>query len=122
MIRLFPFFLVGAAILIAQESRGNAPAKEDGVKLPVGKWNVSFLNGVKEECEIGKEGKCSVDEPLRQSNGTAEVKGSATVLTFNDERVERWTPAGKRYLVEHWFPASQFPEGEPVLGIAERAP
>jgi hypothetical protein len=53
-----------------------------------------------------------------------EAAGHAkdAVITFNDDRVERWTAVGDRFVVEHWFPASRVPVVAPVLGIAERAP
>jgi hypothetical protein len=43
------------------------------------------------------------------------------VIVCDDDRVERWTAVGQRMVVEHWFPAAQFPSGTPVLGIAEWA-
>jgi hypothetical protein len=86
-----------------------------------GKWNVEFANGVKEMCEVRKDRTVSVVEPLRTSTGKAEVKDGSVVLVYQDDRVERWTPIGKRMVVEHWYPGAQFPSGTPVLGIAEVA-
>ncbi len=88
-------------------------------RLPVGRWNVEFANGVKEVCEVGKDRTASVAEPLRTSSGKAEVKDGSVVIVYQDDRVERWTPVGKRMVVEHWYPGAQFPSGTPVLGIAE---
>jgi hypothetical protein len=48
-----------------------------------------------------------------------EVKNGSIVLIFQDDRVERWTPAGARMVVEHWAASAQFPSGTPVLGIGE---
>ncbi|MFN0021775.1 MAG: hypothetical protein ACKVP0_26310, partial [Pirellulaceae bacterium] len=90
--------------------------------LPVGKWKVEFANGVTEVCSFGKGGEASVEEPQRRSNGTAEVQGGSVVVTFQDDRVERWTKVGKRFVVEHWFPGSGFPAAAPVRGFAESAP
>jgi hypothetical protein len=95
-----------------------APA--DG--LPVGRWSVEFANGVKETCEISKDGMAFVAEPLRKSKGKAEVKDGSVVIVFEDDRVERWTPVGRRMVVEHWHPGAPYPSGTPVLGIAERSP
>lgn len=92
-----------------------APA--DG--LPVGRWNVEFANGVKEGCEVRKDGTASVEEPLRTAAGKVEIKNGSVVIVYQDDRVERWTPVGKRMVVEHWFPGAQFPCGRPVLGIAD---
>ena len=128
--RLLFIMLVCASIFVAQDSRGDVPrppATEAGpnsspeAALPIGKWKVEFSNGVTEVCQIGNGGESTVEEPRRRSNGMAEVKGGSVVITFNDNRVERWTPVGKRYVVEHWFPASQVPVTTPVLGIAEAA-
>ena len=92
--------------------------------LPVGIWKVEFTNGVVEECDIFKfdgNGHVFVAEPQRRKPGTMVAKEGSFVLTFTDDRVERWTPVGKRFIVEHWFPASRLPAATPVLGIAERA-
>jgi hypothetical protein len=87
-----------------------------------GKWTVEFTNGVTEVCRIGKDGEASVEEPLRRSDGTAVVQGGSVVITFQDDRVERWTAVGKRVVVEHWFPGARFPTAPPALGIATRTP
>jgi hypothetical protein len=60
-------------------------------------------------------------EPLRTAAGKAEAKDGSVVIVYQDDRVERWTPVGKRMVVEHWYPGSRFPSGTPVLGIAEVA-
>jgi hypothetical protein len=128
--RLLIILLVCASIVVAQDSRGDRPrppATETGLgrppqaALPIGKWKVEFANGVIEECHIGDGGECTVEEPRRKSNGVAEFKGGSVVIAFSDNRVERWTPVAKRYVVEHWFPASQVPVTSSVLGIAEAA-
>jgi hypothetical protein len=92
--------------------------------LPVGKWKVEFTNGVTEACDVFDfdGGQVTVDEPQRRSRGTVVVKRGSVVMTFNDDRVERWTAVGKRFVVEHWFPGAAFTTATPVLGIAERAP
>lgn len=88
--------------------------------LPVGKWTVEFADGSVEACEICVDGTASVSEPQRSSTGKAKMQDGGLLLVFNDDRTERWTAIGKRFVVEHWFPASQFPSVAPVLGIAER--
>jgi hypothetical protein len=115
MSRLIFLFALGSCVVVPLASQGKAPAlppRAAETGLPVGTWNVEFANGVKEVCEIGKDGTAS-------SEGKAVVKGSAVVIVYEDDRVERWTAVGKRLVVEHWFPASQFPTAAPVLGIAE---
>jgi hypothetical protein len=89
----------------------------------VGKWKVEYANGVAEACEVQKDGTAAVVEPVRIAGGKAVVSGGSVVLVFENGRVQRWTPVGKRFAVEHWFPGSQFPTAGPgVLGIADRAP
>jgi len=127
MPRLLPIVLVGAAILVVLGSLADAPGKDarpgnaPEAAFPVGTWRVEFTNGVIEECRIGNGGESSVEEPLRRSNGMAAVQGDSVVIAFHDDRVERWTPVGRRFVVEHWFPASRLPIATPVLGIAELA-
>src|SRR5262245_18994490 len=94
-----------------------APAPLAGL---VGQWTVEFTNGVRQRCEIHRDGKASVVEPLRTSAGTAVRQGGSIVIRYEDDRAERWTPMGNRFIVEHWFPASQLPIGAAVLGIADR--
>jgi hypothetical protein len=125
MTRLLAVLLVGSVCLVVQGFHGNVPAKEtrsNDAALPVGRWRVEFTNGVTEVCVIGRGGVAIVDEPLRRARGRAEISGNSVVLTFQDDRIERWTPVGQRFVVEHWFPGSQFPTASPVLGIGERAP
>jgi hypothetical protein len=111
-------FASHALFVFALDSAGNAPAPERG--LPTGEWSVEFANGVVETCEIRKDGTASESEPNRKSNGKAVDKDGAIVITFDDDRTERWTPVGKRMVVEHWYPSSQYPCGKPVLGIGDR--
>jgi hypothetical protein len=83
----------------------------------VGKWTVTFANGVVETCDVRANWTVSASEPKRSANGKAEVKGNALVITFADDRVERWTTVDKRVVVEHFFPGTEFPAGARVLGI-----
>jgi hypothetical protein len=119
--------LIASAVLaFALDSSGHAPAPMlpnlAAGHIPTGKWKVTFANGVVETCSIQKDGKASVDEPKRTSDGKVTVKDGIAILVFKDDRIERWTPIGRRMIVEHWFPPTQFPNGGRVLGIAERSP
>jgi hypothetical protein len=89
--------------------------------LPVGRWTVEFANGVKAVYQVRKDRRASVSEQNRTSTGKAELKDGSVLIVYQDDRVERWTPLGKRMLIEHWFARAQFPSGTPVLGIAEAA-
>ena len=88
--------------------------------LPTGEWSVEFANGVVETCAIRKDGTASESEPNRKSGGKAVEKDGATVIVFDDDRTERWTPVGKRMVAEHWYPSSQYPCGKSVIGIADK--
>lgn len=88
------------------------------VGLPVGKWSAEFANGVKQVCEVRKDGTASVAEPRRAAAGKAKVNDGSAVIVFEDDRVERWTAVGDKMVVEHWYPGTRFPTGTPVLGIA----
>jgi len=107
-----------ALFVFALASAGNAPAPQRS--LPAGEWSVVFANGVVETCAIRKDGTASESEPNRKSDGKAVDKDGALVITFDDDRTERWTRVGKRMVVEHWFPSSTYPCGTPVRGIADR--
>jgi hypothetical protein len=112
--------LIAAAVCAWPLSSGSAePPAPPPDNLPVGRWSVEFANGVKETCEVGKDGTASVVEPLRSSTGKAEVKDGSVVLVFQDDRIERWIPIGAKMVVEHWAAGAQFPSGTPVLGIGE---
>ena len=87
-----------------------------------GHWVVEFANGVVETCEVRADGTASVVEPARSSQGKTAAKGSAVVITFDDDRVERWSGTGASVMVEHWFPASRYPAGPSVVGTARRMP
>jgi len=91
-------------------------------RLPEGRWTVKFTNGVVETCVVRSDRTAAVNEPLRSSPGKAEARDGAVVITFADDRVERWTARSNRMVVEHWFPASQYPGGRKVVGFATRSP
>ena len=107
-----------ALFVSAIASAGNAPVPERS--LPAGEWSIEFANGVVKTCAIRKDGTASKSEPNPKSGGKAVDKDGALVITFDDDRTERWTRVGKRMFVEHWDPSSQYPCGKPVLGIADR--
>jgi hypothetical protein len=119
---LFPL-VAGLALVLPPPSWADppappAPAPQTGPLA--GRWTVEFANGVAEVCEIGQDGTASVAEPRRSSGGKVTARDGAVVVTYDDDRVERWTPVGRKAVVEHWFPGSAFPSGSPVLGIARR--
>ena len=114
--RTIAFLLTAClAVSLAQAD----PPRADPTPLPVGKWSVEFSNGVVEKVEIKKDGTASVTEPARSSDGKVTSTQGSFLFVCEDGRVERWTPVGKRMVVEHWPSADQFQNGTPVKGIAE---
>src|SRR4051812_172225 len=93
----------GALLTVSLSSAGDPPripeADRRAGDLPVGRWSVAFSNGVNEVCEIGNGGESAVEEPRRRSTGLAAAEGGSVVITFHDDRVERWTPVGDRFVV-----------------------
>lgn len=108
--------LVGGLAWSGLQAQPQQPAR------PLGKWQIEFSNKVVEICQIEASGEVFVDEARRLSAGKAVQKGEVTVISFADNRLERWTPVGNRFVVEHWAQGNQLPVTAPVLGIAERTP
>ena len=110
-------------VTVPLTSSGDPPAPLQPVAgpLPAGKWSVEFANGVVEKVEAKTDATVTVSEPGRTSGGKATALAGAILVVFEDDRVERWTAVGRRMVVEHWAPATQFPNGTPVRGIADRA-
>jgi hypothetical protein len=124
MAALRPLLLAALALAFCLSASARAPAplprrERDG--LPVGRWTVRFDNGVVQTCEVRGNGTIHVVEPHRNSGGKAVLAGRSVVITCDDDRAERWTRSQGRMVVEHWFPASAYPAGRAVRGVAERA-
>ena len=121
MTRSVSLLLVGTALFLLSGLEAAEPRSP--IAMPAGKWTVEFTNGVTESCHVFafRGWHAVVEEPLRKSRGTVTTDGGSVVLKFYDDRVERWTPVGKKYVVEHWCPSAAYPAGGAVLGIAEPA-
>lgn len=119
--RLLILFVAVVSLSVRASDDPMPAAKNPHGGLPVGKWTIEFSNGVVEASVIRGDNTTRVEEPLRAADGKVEAQSGGFVLTFADDRVERWTPVGKKFVVEHWFPASRLPTATPVLGIAEPA-
>jgi hypothetical protein len=111
--------LVLAVNVVADQPLSPPPGQITAV-LPAGLWSIEFANGVIEASVVRPDGTASVLEEKRKADGKAMVQSGAVVIIFEDDRIERWTPVGRKMVVEHWFPASAFPAGSAVLGIGER--
>ena len=113
------FAILAVALSASLVAVGDPPAPLVTEGLPVGRWRIEFANGVIETATVAQDGTANVTEPLRTSPGKATMKEGSAVIAFDDDRVERWTKVGKKWVVEHWFPAAAYPESRPVLGIAK---
>ena len=121
MMRVIRLVAIALLVTLTTSAVSRLEAKNAGpFTVIISTWRVVFENGVKETCEVDKSGDAVEKEPLRTAKGKAERQDKAFIIKFEDDRVERWTPVGGRMTVEHWFPASQYPNGPRVLGIAER--
>jgi hypothetical protein len=121
MSRTLVLLVAGLALVLPPPSWADPPPPPAPQAGPLaGRWVVEFANGVAEVCEIGQDGAASVAEPRRSSGGKVTARDGAVVVAYDDDRVERWTPVGRRAVVEHWYPGAAFPSGAPVLGIARR--
>ena len=89
-----------------------------GAQALAGTWVVSYGNGARRTYDVTADGTVR----LREEGRTGQLQhGDDLVLRFDDGKVERWTPARGRLLVEHWDPASRFPAQPPtVLGVGVR--
>jgi hypothetical protein len=79
-----------------------------------GKWKVRYASGSIRHYVFAPGGHVHFTDENRNgrlANG---------ILDFNDGRAERITPAGDRLLVEHFNPRETFPNGIPLLGVAEK--
>jgi hypothetical protein len=134
--------IICAALLIGWVSAGEPPSPLLWFSSPlppespvIGRWKVQFANGVVEACRISTNGTALVSEPERTSGGRTQVRSGATVIAYEDDRAERWTAVGAKYVVEHWCPIPpglkrmpgtvsnpgfDFSHPAPVLGIADR--
>ena len=110
--------LAGIAALVVLSSPAASRAEEPAARL-AGRWKVKFDNGVVELCVLGKDQTASVWEPRRQAAGKIEVRDGRVLVVYDDDRLERWAPVGRRAVVEHWARAADYPGKPPVLGIAE---
>ena len=129
MTRILIGLFAGIVLIAAHVCGGDEPAIPKGGPepiantadgLPVGLWKVEFANQVVEKVELRRDGTAFVVEPSRSSAGKPIVRGGSVVIIFDDDRTERWSAVGKRFVVEHWCPASPLPTTAAILGIAER--
>ena len=113
--------LLVAAVLAAQSFGGEEQDRAIERRLRAHAWRVEFANGVVQTNEFRDYGVASVSEPQRRAAGDVTYEAGAAVVTYGDNRTERWTLVGHRFVVEHWAPSSAMGSARGVLGIAEKA-
>ena len=90
------------------------------VQVPLGKFEVTFMNGVVEKCEFLEDATVTVTEENRASIGRAEVHDGNILIRYDDDRIEQWSLVDGAYLVNHWHPISSWPDQSSQVGLAEK--
>ena len=91
------------------------------LQIPVGEFQVTFLNGVSQDCEFAKDASVKVSQKNRNSVGRAELDDDKIIVRYEDDRIEQWMPQDGAYIVNHWHPISSFPDkASPQMGLAEK--
>ena len=109
-------------LIIATALSFNAHAKDKPkVQFPEGEFQVTFMNGVVENCEFAKDATVKVTQKDRSSAGRAEVDDGKIMVRYEDDRIEQWMPVDGAFIVNHWHPISSWPnKGAPQMGLAEK--
>jgi hypothetical protein len=120
--RIFSAALIACFALSLTLLTATVATAADKVSLPVGKWKVTFANGIFETVEIKADGSATVTEAARKSKGKASINNGYIEIRFDDDRIERWSldSAHDRLTVQHWHPVSAMPDGMPTIGNAAR--
>ena len=80
-----------------------------------GTWHVSYFEGAGRDYEFLPDGTVKFIQERRVGRLTGNV------VDFGDGQVERWSPAGRLSIVEHFNPARQLATGHATtLGVAVR--
>ena len=111
--------LAVAATLVALSANGSAKDAPK-IKIPVGVFQVSFMNGVAETCEFLEDATVKVTQENRTAIGRAEVNEDHILVRYEDDRIERWSIMDGAYFVTHWHPISSWPDQANVMGLAEK--
>ena len=109
---------IAAAVLVFSSS-GSAKDKPE-VKIPVGSFQVSFMNGVVETCEFAEDATVKITQNNRASVGRAEVSDGKIIVRYDDNRIEQWSLIDGAYFVNHWHPVSSWPDQRSEMGLAEK--
>ena len=88
---------------------------EADVRSVAGTWRITYTNGAWRTYRIEENGTVTFLE--EQSMG--ELRSwPELLLRFDDGKLERLNPTANRIFVEHFNPASEYPDGTPAeIGI-----
>lgn len=110
---------IAAALVVSLSSSGSAKESPE-IQLPVGEFQVTFMNGIVENCIFSQDASVKVSQKNRQSAGQAEVNDGKIVVRYDDDRIEHWQLIDGAYFVNHWHPISSWPDQQPVTGLGEK--
>jgi hypothetical protein len=89
--------------------------------FPVGTYAQSYDEGTRSTIELRKDGTFTRVRDGKQYPGTIEFADGKLVLK-NDVFIEVWTVVSGEIIVEHWWPAGNYPKGNPTAkGTALRS-
>ncbi|HXE55868.1 MAG TPA: hypothetical protein VN541_22780 [Tepidisphaeraceae bacterium] len=81
-----------------------------------GTWVVHYVIGNVRVYTVDKNG----DVSLPEAGATGHLRSG--ILDLHDGKLERWTPVRDMIVVEHFNPASDFPNHRNTVGVAVRQP
>jgi len=118
-IKSIQMILAITAAVLAFSSSGSAKDVPE-VQIPVGEFQVTFMNEVIENCEFAEDATVKVTQGNRASVGRAEVNDGKILVRYEDDRIEQWSLIDGAYFVNHWHPISSWPDKGRVMGLAEK--
>lgn len=118
-IKSIQMILAIAAAVLALSSSGSAKDAPE-VQIPVGTFEITFMNGVVETCEFSEDSTVKVTQNNRASVGHAEVNDGKILVRYEDDRIEQWSLIDGAYFVNHWHPITSWPDQGSQMGLAEK--
>lgn len=107
---------IDAALAAAKaEAKEHAAGQAPGL-LVLGKWHVTYLDGITRTYVIERGGVVKL--PAEGRSGRLR----SGIVDLGDGKLERWTPVRDQIFVEHFDPAARFP-GHPTkfgIGVQEK--
>lgn len=96
-------------------SKGNARISDF-----TGTWTVRYSDRHTRTYTIASDGSTFYHEANRQ--GKLFAKDGDVLLDFRDGRLERFELIDSKLRIEHFNPATRYPDGRPILGVGEWQP